>query len=329
MDSLLLIVVFYGGYYSSYYIIDGIAYIAYSLDRITWPGENPLEQESIDDSSLRFSPNTNHYRQVLCRGRIIYHISLYIRNLTSNPVIVYTENGWVITSTVNLNYKIISYSSREALIEPTSEVDRLIIPDVSGDMSVMISGDMSGNLPTVLEESSLPRYNDSLLREITVVVDNRKRLSTILGSNSNFNSLIPSRSDQEEITRNNGLNEARMEQQVRENIEPTDLLFKQSYETLLKQLYGTERTLGQNLSGSVQLPEYLIINGLRANFVSVQRIGEMLSQNQIERHIIDPLLQTWAGPPGTSYRIFTFLGKNGVSYLVRARYNAQTNQIFS
>jgi hypothetical protein len=121
-------------------------------------------------------------------------------------------------------------------------------------------------------------------------------------------------------------------QQTERSIEPNcqnllvDNLFRESYETLLKQLYGIP----------VQLPEYLVINGLRANFVPFEQIGQMLSTNQIERYIIDPLLQPWAGippaggaSPGTEYRIFTFFGKNGITYLVRAKYNSQTNQILA
>ena len=40
-------------------------------------------------------------------------------------------------------------------------------------------------------------------------------------------------------------------------------LFLQSYETLLRQLYGLP----------VQLPEFLVINGLRVNFIPLQQIG--------------------------------------------------------
>lgn len=58
-----------------------------------------------------------------------------------------------------------------------------------------------------------------------------------------------------------------------------------SYETLTKQLYGIP----------VKLPEYLIINGLRINFITFQQIGQMLSQTQIERYILDPLVQPWSG----------------------------------
>ena len=96
-------------------------------------------------------------------------------------------------------------------------------------------------------------------------------------------------------------------------------LLKESYETLIKQLYGIP----------VQLPQFLIINGLRVEFISFQRITEMLSQGQIERYILDPLLQPWADPPTSSNRILTMFGKNGITYLVKARYDLTTNQIFA
>ena len=91
-------------------------------------------------------------------------------------------------------------------------------------------------------------------------------------------------------------------------------LSHESYETLTKQLYGIP----------VQLPEFLIINGLRTNFISFPEVPNL----QIERFIIDPLLQPWAGPPGTSNRIITLFGRNGLTYLVKARLDPATNQIF-
>lgn len=64
------------------------------------------------------------------------------------------------------------------------------------------------------------------------------------------------------------------------------------------------------------MPEFLMIDGLRINFISFQEV----SQNQIERYIVQP----WAG---ASYeapdRILTMFGKNGTTYLVKARYDGQ------
>jgi hypothetical protein len=101
-------------------------------------------------------------------------------------------------------------------------------------------------------------------------------------------------------------------------------LLRQSYETLIKQLYSIP----------VELPPFLIINGIRSNFIPFQEVAEMLQTNQIERYTIDPILQPWAGVPpvsgvfpGTSNRIITMFGKNGITYLVKARYDPQTNQI--
>lgn len=102
-----------------------------------------------------------------------------------------------------------------------------------------------------------------------------------------------------------------------------NILFQQSYETLIRQLYGLP-------GNSIELPEFLIINGLRVNFISF----EQLNQIQIERWIIDPELQPWAGPPTFSpigenvNRIITLFDINGTTYLVKVRYDQATNQIF-
>ena len=74
-----------------------------------------------------------------------------------------------------------------------------------------------------------------------------------------------------------------------------------------------------------QLPEFLIINGLKLNFISFEQIGQMLQNNHIERYVIDPPLQSWTSPPNS---ILTMFGKNGITYLVKARYDQPTNQIF-
>ena len=76
------------------------------------------------------------------------------------------------------------------------------------------------------------------------------------------------------------------------------------------------------------LPEFLIVAGVRANFIPFDQITNMLQRNQIERYIIDPVLQPWAGPPGAPNKIITMFGRNGLTYLVKARYDQQTNQIF-
>ena len=96
--------------------------------------------------------------------------------------------------------------------------------------------------------------------------------------------------------------------------EPADQLAQQSYETLVKQLYGLP----------VTLPESLIVNGLRLEFIPFSQLNSI----QIDRYIIEPLLQPWAGPPSSQNRILTIFGKNGMTYLVKAMYNQATNKIF-
>jgi hypothetical protein len=84
-----------------------------------------------------------------------------------------------------------------------------------------------------------------------------------------------------------------------------------SYETLLKQLYGLP----------IILPQFLIVNGVKVNFIPFSQINSI----QIDRYLIEPLLQPWAEPPN---RILTIFGKNGMTYLVKAKYDAVSNQIF-
>ena len=69
----------------------------------------------------------------------------------------------------------------------------------------------------------------------------------------------------------------------------------------------------------------IIMNGLRVNFISFEEISNMLIQNKIERYIIDPSLQYLTTNPNV---ILTMFGRNGLTYLVKARYDQVSNQIF-
>lgn len=91
-------------------------------------------------------------------------------------------------------------------------------------------------------------------------------------------------------------------------------LTQQSYETLVKQIYGLP----------VTLPESLIVNGLRLEFIPFSQLNTI----QIERYIIEPLLQPWAGPPSTQNRIITIFDRNGMTYLVKALYDQASGRIF-
>ena len=96
-----------------------------------------------------------------------------------------------------------------------------------------------------------------------------------------------------------------------------DTLVQKSYETLMQQLYGI----------SVNLPASLTVNGLVTEFIDINRAGQLLQNNQIERFVLDPLLQPWAGHHSLPNRIITLFGKNGVNYLVKAQYNSTNGQI--
>jgi hypothetical protein len=95
-------------------------------------------------------------------------------------------------------------------------------------------------------------------------------------------------------------------------------LFTVSFETLLKQLYGLP----------VTLPSELIINGIRTPFINFDELVQKFKGQEINRYILNPMLQSWAGPPGTQNRIITLFAKNGLTYLAKVRYDQQSNQIY-
>ena len=72
-------------------------------------------------------------------------------------------------------------------------------------------------------------------------------------------------------------------------------------------------------------PNSVILNGLNVSFIPFEQMAQMLSQNQIERYIIDPELQYLTTSPNS---VLTMFGKNGITYLVKARYDQGSNQIF-
>ena len=74
-----------------------------------------------------------------------------------------------------------------------------------------------------------------------------------------------------------------------------DNSFRQSYEDLLKQLYG--------------------------NYTSFEQVTQMIQDNQVERYTVTALY----GAVGFS--ILTIVGKNGITYMAKVQYNPITNQI--
>ena len=98
--------------------------------------------------------------------------------------------------------------------------------------------------------------------------------------------------------------------------QPENTLFKESYETLLKRLYNLP------VNDMSLTPQSLIINGTRVNFIEFSQVNSI----QIERYIIDPLLQPYSN--NFQNRILTIFAKNDITYLVRARYDPVSNKIF-
>ena len=96
------------------------------------------------------------------------------------------------------------------------------------------------------------------------------------------------------------------------SIEPSEV--EQSYQTLLRQLYGLP----------VELPPALVVNGLHSDLVPFDQVSTL----PIERFDINPVLQPWAGPPGTPNRIITLILRDGRVVLVKARFDQRSSQIF-
>ena len=89
------------------------------------------------------------------------------------------------------------------------------------------------------------------------------------------------------------------------------------YDQLISSLIETLPIVNNNDS--------IILHGLKVNFIPFEEIANLLSQNQIERYIIDPSLQYLTIAPNV---VLTMFRKNGLTYLVKARYDQRSNQIF-
>lgn len=175
---------------------------------------------------------------------------------------------------------------------------RLLLPDIN---SIQLTRHYS-----ILPLAQLPEFS----RQALNLVYNRWRRG--LPSYINNQLIILPDSQEERVRRRLYFESVREETPYETNI------IHKSYQSLLRQLYGLQ----------VKLPEYLIINGLRVNFISFEQVSNMLKNNEIDRYIIDLILQPWAGLPGTTNRIITLFNKNGTTYLARVRYDLQTNQIY-
>ena len=194
-------------------------------------------------------------------------------------------------------------------IRPGGRIDTNLISraPIQSDELVFLWNQPIENLSTdelnqLLRE--LQQYRDDITESLPNITNQSTR--TLLIQNR-INAERDIREIQDRLPRSNQV-------QVQISPLPEENLHKLSYETLVKQLYGL----------SVTLPEHLIVNGLKVNFIPFSQLNRI----QIERYIIEPLLQPWAGPPSTRNRILTIFGTNGMTYLVKALYDPVSNQIF-
>ena len=270
-------------------------------------------------------------------GRVITRIKINFQRLNSLGFIAITnlnQSEWFVATIDSNNVTIIYWSDPNVLSRSMDDVHPLSIPNLTG----YIPG-----------QSEIPRilFPNVVFNRYTDIVDRVNEGSLLSIQNLNIDSehaIIPeeqyytirvNESNIYELQRDYMLGwvkltvaqpmnyNLRIGDIVRKIVQPEKLtypntLVSQSYETLIKRLYGI----------LVELPEFLIINDLRVNFISFQDTASKLQNNEIERYIVDPLLQPWAGVPGTLNRILTLFTRNGMTYLVKVQYNQETAQIF-
>ena len=215
----------------------------------------------------------------------VFSVRSLVNLLVSNPIIIVTRRYQYIVVTLDNNRMNIVMTS--TLESPDPSI--LFITQINSVPDVM-------NIVPRRDYQGLPRLNLlSSYRLYRYLIDTHNAGNLSVLGRLNLEQSIPSESDSEEDENMNSL-------------------LNTSYENLLKQLYRIP----------VQLPEFLIINGSRINFISFQ----MLTQNQIERFDLNPLLQPLAGLPESSNRILTVVDKNDTTYLVKVRYDQTTNQAY-
>lgn len=109
-----------------------------------------------------------------------------------------------------------------------------------------------------------------------------------------------------------------LQQKVRDQDENERLIqAKRELTEITTKFKGLLSTTLSNIK-SLQLPE-------SPKFVTFEQIAQLVSQNQIEQYMVDPLLQCLVAPPN---KILTIVDRGGNTYLVRARYDRETNQIY-
>lgn len=77
----------------------------------------------------------------------------------------------------------------------------------------------------------------------------------------------------------------------------------------------------------VDCPVTLRVDKKNAPVIKFEEAQAKLSNNEIERCVMDPLLQAYAGSARNNNRLVTLFGKNGEVYHVRADYDPKDNKI--
>jgi hypothetical protein len=262
------------------------------------------------------------------RSILIFHLDDIVNSLTSEPIIFVTNNStenfsFAVATITNDHVRILLTSDPAIISQPISHVDGPFkVPNIaiSNPRNLGIPLSQFNFLSPVLIVREL---RDAINYNITVTIEqiNGMTISELIRllnirtllepeTSSEFNywrlGQITSVGESSPIT-NSTMNA------IPEHIEIDNLNYQVLY-TLIARLYGL----------NVELPEYLILNGLKINFIPFDQLQNV----QIERYTIDPLLQVFGGLPGTEYRVITIFGKNGRTYLVKAKYNEQTGKIY-
>lgn len=102
-----------------------------------------------------------------------------------------------------------------------------------------------------------------------------------------------------------------------------DNVLREDFSKLKNQMEALSRRLYKIYP--VDLPEEIEIEGKMGKVVTVVKIKEKLDKGEIERMILDPLLQAYAGSHRGDNRLLTFYAKDGNIYHVRANYNVKNN----
>lgn len=105
--------------------------------------------------------------------------------------------------------------------------------------------------------------------------------------------------------------------------QPRDIQHEPSFndlvlETYLKQVYGLP----------VITPPLLNVNNVLMAFIPFYGASEFIQRGFISRFELLPQLQVWAGPPNSPNRIITLHATNGLTYLVKSRYDPNTQQMY-